>query len=426
MSEQPAVTNGVVIVGAGHAAGALAATLRQGGYAGPVTLVGAEPLPPYQRPPLSKAWLTGEAGVADLLLRPAAFYEGKAIELRLSTRVVAIDRAGKRVTLDDGATLGYDTLVLATGSRLRALEVPGVGSAGIFELRSAADAERIKAALGPGRRLAVVGGGYIGLEVAASARALGAEVVVIERESRLLARVASPALSDFFARCHAGHGVAIVLGAAVAGFDDIDGAVSGVRLADGRVFPCDVAVVGIGALANDDLALAAGLDCRNGVVVDQNAMTSDPAIYAIGDCSMRPIPRYERSMRLESVPNALEQARQAAFAICGKPAPKPVVPWFWSDQYDVRLQIAGLPIDVTQQVLRGDLGSGRFAVFHLDQAGCLQAVEAVNASAEFIAARQWVGARQVIDPARAADMSLTIKQIVDPSAPGAPAAAAPA
>ena len=420
------MSNGVVVIGAGHAAGAFAAALRQGGYADPLTLVGAEPIAPYQRPPLSKAWLKGEAAQEDLLLRPLAFYAEKVIELRLATRALSIERGARRVTLDNGATLDYDKLVLATGSRLRALEVPGVRSGGIFELRSVADAERIKAALTPAKRLAVVGGGYIGLEVAASARALGCEVTVIEREARLLARVASETLSDFFARCHAGHGVALVLGANVAGFDEVAGELCAVRLADGRVIGCDVAVVGIGALAEDTLAAAAGLACRNGVVVDQNALTSDPAIYAIGDCTVRPVPRYALSLRLESVPNALEQAKQAAAAICGKPAPKPEVPWFWSDQYDVRLQIAGLPIDVAQRVVRGDPAAGRFAVYHLDATGALQALEAVNAAPEFVAARQWVAVRQLIDPARAADMALAVKQIIDPAAPAAPAAGAPA
>jgi len=216
-------------------------------------------------------------------------------------------------------------------------------------------------------------------------------------------------------------GVDVVLGASVVAFETRDGAVSGVRLADGRVFECDVAIVGIGALANDALAAQAGLACRDGVVVDENARTSDPAIFAIGDCTQRPVPRYARSVRLESVPNALEQGKQAAAAICGKPAPKAEVPWFWSDQYDVRLQIAGLPVDVRSTVVRGDPQAGRFAVFHLDGEGRLQAVEAVNAAPEFVAARQWVAAGQVLDAGRIADASLTVKQIVDSASPAAPA-----
>ncbi|MBK5104714.1 MAG: FAD-dependent oxidoreductase, partial [Burkholderiales bacterium] len=348
------MTAGVVVAGAGHAAGAFAAALRQGGYADRVTLIGAESLAPYQRPPLSKAWLKGEAGTDELLLRPLAFYAEKAIELRLATRVVSIDRAGRCVALDSGESLGYDRLVLATGSRLRPLEVPGVHSRGVFELRTVADAQSIKSALGPGKRLAVVGGGYIGLEVAASARILGAEVVLIERESRLLARVASETLSDFYARCHADHGVAIVLGATVAGFNEKDGKLGGVRLADGRVYGCDLALVGIGALANDALAAAAGLDCRGGVVVDDTAMTSDPAIYAIGDCTSRPIPRYKRSMRLESVPNALEQAKSAAASLMDEKLAYAQVPWFWSDQYNSKLQMVGLSEGFDSAVQRGN------------------------------------------------------------------------
>ena len=412
------MSSGVLIVGAGHAAGALAAALRQNGYADPITLVGAEPLPPYQRPPLSKAWLKGEIEADALLLRPAAFYADKGISLRLSTRVVSIDRASATVRLESGETLPYDRLVLATGSRLRALDVPGVGSAGVLELRSAEDAQKIRAALAPGRRLVVVGGGYVGLEVAASARSLGVDVTVIEREPRLLARVASPTLSQFFARSHAEHGVTLVTGASVVAFEAAAGAVTGVRLLDGRVFDCDVAVVGIGALANDGLAAAAGLACRDGVVVDERARTDDEAVYAIGDCTQRPVPRYGRSLRLESVPNALEQAKQAAADICGKPVPKPDLPWFWSDQYDIRLQIAGLSIDVAQQVVRGDPASGRFAVFHLDGTGCLQEVEAVNSVAEFAAARQWAAVGQRLDPARIADTAVPVKQIPDAPAAG--------
>jgi len=404
---------GVVIIGAGHAGGAVAAALRQSGYADPITLIGEEPVAPYQRPPLSKAWLKGEAQQADLLLRPDSFYTEKSIGLRTGIRVASIDRAGRTVWLADGESVPYEHLVIATGSRLRKLDVPGIDTPGVLELRTLADAERIRAALRPGIRLAIVGGGYIGLEVAASARSFGAEVVVIERESRLLARVASPELSAFFERCHRDHGVAIELGASVSGFESRDGQVCAVRLADGRSLPCEVAVVGIGAQAQDGLAAQAGLSCRDGIVVDELCRTSDPSIHAIGDCTQRPLPRYGASMRLESVPNALEQARQAAADVCGKPAVKSDVPWFWSDQYDVRLQIVGLPRDVASKVVRGDPSAGKFCVFHLDADGVLQALEAVNSPGEFAAARQWVGARQLIDSTRAADTRLMPKQIIE-------------
>lgn len=403
---------GVVIVGAGQAGGALAGALRVGGYTEPVTIIGTEPLAPYQRPPLSKAWLKGEAAMNDLLLRPLAFYAEKNITLKPSSTVVSIDRAQLSIRLDDGATMGYDKLVLATGSRLRALAVDGARSSGVFELRSVADAERIKAALGPGKRLVVVGGGYIGLEVAASARTIGAEVVVIEREARLLARVASATLSDFFARCHADHGVTLVLGATVSGFEQVAGAVSGVRLADGRVFPCDAAVVGIGALANDALARDAGLACDDGVIVNAQCRTSDDAIYAIGDCTRRPVPRYDRMVRLESVPNAIEQAKQAAADIGGKPPPKADAPWFWSDQYDVKLQMAGMPFDVASTVVRGDPAAGKFAIFLLDAGGSVRAVEAINAPGEFMAGKLLVASRKTIASERLADTTIPMKTLL--------------
>lgn len=406
------MTVGVLIVGAGHAGGAFAAALRQAGYEGSVLMVGAEPLLPYQRPPLSKAWLKGEASSDDLLLRPASFYEDKSIGVRLSTRVTGIDAAARMVQVDSGESITYEHLVLATGSRLRALPVPGANSRGVLELRTAADAEAIKARLGPGVKLAVVGGGYIGLEVAASARLLGAEVTVIEREARLLARVASEPLSAFFERCHGSHGVQLLLGASVAGFTEAQGQLTGLRLADGRELSCDTAVVGIGALGEDALAASIGLTCCDGVVVDELCRTSDPHIHAIGDCTRRPVPRYGlRDIRLESVPNALEQARQAAADLCGKPPVRSEVPWFWSDQYDVRLQIVGLPVNVAQRVIRGDTVAGRFAVYHLDAGSRLQCVEAVNCPAEFVAARAWTGASRVLDPARIADTSLAVKDI---------------
>ncbi|HET8996227.1 MAG TPA: FAD-dependent oxidoreductase [Acetobacteraceae bacterium] len=395
----------IVIVGAGHAGGAVAANLRQFGWRGPITLIGEEPLPPYQRPPLSKAWLKREADAASLLLRPAAFYASNDIALRLEQRVTGIDRTARQVRLATGSLVPYDRLVLALGSVVRPLAVSGTELRGVLSLRNAADADRLQAALRPGARLAVIGGGYIGLEVAASARALGAAAVVIEREDRVLARVAGPLLSDFFQRQHRARGVQLELGAVVETLEGDGGAITGVRLRDGRLIPCDVALVGIGAVANDALAQAAGLQCGGGIVVDATGRSSDPAIYAIGDCSNRPLPLYRRSVRLESVPNALEMAKQAAAALCGRPPPPSEVPWFWSDQFDLRLQIAGLLFDAVQTAVRGDPDSGRFAVFHLAADDTVQAVEAVNAPAEFmagklmIARRRRAAAEQLRDPA---------------------------
>ena len=396
----------VLIIGAGHAGGTAAALLRQYGHEGPIVLAGEEPAPPYQRPPLSKAWLKGEADLEALLLRPEAFYAGHDIALRTGLTATAIDAAGRAVRFADGTIESYDALILATGSTARRLAIPGADRPDLLELRTLADAEKLKAALGPGRRLAVVGGGYVGLEAAASARALGAEAVIIERMDRVLARVASEPLSAFFTAHHRAHGVEVLTSAEVTGFE-----ADGVRLSDGRLIVADAVLVGVGALANDSLARAAGLACENGVVVDETARTSDPAIWAIGDMTFRPVPAHGgRRHRLESVPNALEQAKQAAAAITGRAAPTPEVPWFWSDQYEIKLQIAGLADGAERQVLRGDPGTGSFAVFHL-QGQRIACVEAVNAAAEFMAGRQMIARGTAVADDRLADPTLSMKAV---------------
>ena len=305
----------VVIAGAGHAGGSAAAMLRQLGFDGSIVLIGEEPLPPYERPPLSKAWLKGEASAESLALRPMEFYAKANIDLRLNTSVTVIHRDAKTVSLGSGEPLPYDFLILALGARARRLSIPGIDLNGVLELRTAADADQLKAVLGPSKRLAVVGGGYIGLEAAASARALGAEVMIIERENRVLARVACQQLSDFFEAYHRAQGVTIEVSAHVEALEGTNGHVTAVRLTDGRSIPCDAALIGVGAVSNDRIAVEAGLPCQGGIVVDLSARTEDPAIFAIGDCTMRPLPLYGRTMRLESVPNALEQAKQAAAAI---------------------------------------------------------------------------------------------------------------
>lgn len=396
----------VLIIGAGHAGGTVAALLRQYGHEGPIVLAGEEPAAPYQRPPLSKAWLKGEADLEALLLRPEVFYAEHDIELRTGVTATAIDAAGKAATFADGTVETWDALILATGSTARRLAIAGADRPDLLELRTLADAEKLKAALGPGKRLAVVGGGYVGLEAAASARALGAEVVVIERMDRVLARVASETLSAFFTAHHRSQGVEVLTSAEVTGFED-----GGVRLGDGRLIAADAILIGVGALACDGLARTAGLACDNGVVVDEAARTSDPAIWAIGDMTFRPIPVHGgRRHRLESVPNALEQAKQAAAAITGRPAPAPEVPWFWSDQYEVKLQIAGLADGADRQVVRGDAEGGTFAVFHLagDRIVC---VEAVNAPAEFMAGRLMISRGQPVDAVRLADRFVSMKEV---------------
>lgn len=400
----------VVILGAGHAGGSAAAFLRQYGYEGLIVLVGDEPIPPYQRPPLSKAWLKGEADADSLALKPLDWYAENGCDLKLGVTAKSLNRGAKTVELSNGETLTYDVLVIATGARARTLPLPGADLGGILELRTAADAEALKAALGPGRRLAVVGGGYIGLEAAASARALGAEAVVLERETRVLARVACEVLSSFFQRYHGEKGVTFELGCNVEGFEGAGGQVTGVRLADGRTISCDAALVGVGAIPNDEIAKDSGLECVGGVVVDLGARTADPAVFAIGDVTHRPLPIYGRNFRLESVPNALEQAKQVAATLTGRSPPAPEAPWFWSDQYDLKLQIAGLPFDADEILVRGDPATARFAVFHLkgDQ---LQAVEAVNAPPEFMMGKLLIANRKPVSKARLADPTISMKEV---------------
>jgi len=399
-----------VIVGAGHAGGSAAAFLRQYGWKGPITLIGAEPVLPYQRPPLSKTWLIGAGDLASLLLRSTDFYRTNSIEWRGDAEVVAIDRVARAVTLENGERVDYDQLILALGSVVRALPLPGHDLRNIVTLRTVADADRLKTLLSPGVRLAIVGAGYIGLEIAASARSLGADVIVLEREGRVLPRVGSEPLSAFFQQRHTAAGVRIMLNASLEAFEG-DDAVAGIRLRDGTVITCNAALVGIGAAPNDALARSAGVTCLNGIVVDQAARTSDPLIHAVGDCTFRPLPLYQQSARLESVPNALEQAKQAAADLCGRPPPSPEVPWFWSDQYDVRLQIAGLPFDVAELAIRGDPSGNSFAIFHLSADGTVQAVEAVNAPAEFMAGRIMIARRKRPLAAQLRDVSCSLKEL---------------
>ncbi len=401
----------VVIVGAGHGGGALAAQLRNDGHDGPITLIGAERVQPYQRPPLSKAWLAGEVDEAALALRPAAFYAERGITLLLGQTVEALELNARQVRLASGETIGFDRLVMATGARARRLDIPGADLAGVVSLRDAEDATRLRGRLAPGASIAIVGGGYIGLEVAASARKLGVEAVVIEREQRLLARVACRTLSDFYELLHRSHGVRFHFSASVVAIEGAGGQVTAVRLGDGSLLACDSVLIGVGAVPNDELARAAGIACQNGVVVDETGRTSAADVYAIGDVSFRPMPLYGRMARLESVPNALEQGRQVSAAIVGKPQPKPEVPWFWSDQYDVKLQIAGVAFETDAMVVRGDPLSRKFAVFHL-LGGRLVAVEAINAASEFMAGRQMILSGRSPDPAALADARIPMKQLL--------------
>ena len=404
----------IIILGAGHAGGTAAALLRQNGFTGSIILIGEEAAVPYHRPPLSKAYLKGEVDAESLKLRSDTFYHDAGITLRLGAPAVVIDRATKVVVLEGAGVVAYDTLILATGSRARKLPVPGIRLRNIHELRNLADAEALKAAFEPGRRLLVIGGGYVGLETAASARTLGAEAVIVEREARCLARVASETVSDFFQTYHRARGVEILTGADLATFrGDAQGFVEAAELGDGRVLHGSVALVGVGGQPCDELAKAAGLACDGGVVVDLEARTSDPTIFAIGDVTRRPMPLYGgRMFRLESVPNALEQAKQATAALLGLPAPPPEVPWFWSDQYDLKLQIAGVPFEADEILVRGDPGQAKFALFHLKDRR-IQAVEAVNAPPEFMAGRQLIASGRTIDKVKLADPAVSMKAVAD-------------
>lgn len=399
---------GVVIIGAGHAGGAAAGFLRQYGFEGHITLVGAEPYLPYQRPPLSKAWLKGEASLDDLYLRGDTFYADQNIDAHVNTQAVSIDRTGKTVTLLGGITLPYNHLIIATGSKARPFPVPGADRVPHHLLRTLDDAEALKNALRPGHRIGLIGAGYVGLEVAASARYLGCEVTVFERETRILARVASQALSDFFTEMHMGRGVGIFTEASITELSLGDGDKKIVHLADGRSHEFDLLLVGIGALANDDLAAQAGLAIANGIIVDEQARTSDADIFAIGDVTSRTLPIYDGRFRLESVPNALEQAKQAAAAITGYKPPVVEMPWFWSDQYEFKLQIAGLLRPGCRALVRGDPASGAFSVFHLDADNHLLTAECVSKPADFMAAKLLIAKGTVLDES-SADPEVSLK-----------------
>ncbi len=399
---------GVVIIGAGHAGGAAAGFLRQYGFEGHITLVGAEPYLPYQRPPLSKAWLKGEASLDDLYLRGDTFYADQNIDAHVNTQAVSIDRTGKTVTLLGGITLPYNHLIIATGSKARPFPAPGADRVPHHLLRTLDDAEALKNALRPGHRIGLIGAGYVGLEVAASARYLGCEVTVFERESRILARVASQALSDFFTEMHMGRGVGIFTEAGITELSLGDGDKKIVHLADGRSHEFDLLLVGIGALANDDLAAQAGLAIANGIIVDEQARTSDADIFAIGDVTSRTLPIYDGRFRLESVPNALEQAKQAAAAITGYKPPVVETPWFWSDQYEFKLQIAGLLRPGCRALVRGDPASGAFSVFHLDADNHLLTAECVSKPADFMAAKLLIAKGTVLDES-IADPEVSLK-----------------
>lgn len=398
----------IVIIGAGQAGVQAVQSLRAEGYAGAITMIGDEAYAPYQRPPLSKTYLMGTMERDRLFLKPDAFYEQSACELLLGVAVRKIDRSAKAVVLSDGRLLEYDKLLIATGSRVREIPVPGRDLPGVHYLRSIADVDALRPAFETAKNLVVVGGGYIGLEVAAVARKYDLSVTVIEALDRVMARAVSKPVSDFYEKVHREAGVTFHFGTAVVAFEG-NGRLESVRAGD-RSFPADVALVGIGILPNMEIALEAGLECGDGIKVDAYCTTSDPDIFAAGDCT-RHTGRDGASIRLECVQNAIDQAKHAALAMVGKPAAYREVPWFWSDQYDLKLQIAGLARPTDRLVMRGDPASRKFAVFHLRE-GKVAAVEAVNAAPEYLVGRRLIAEEATVAPERLADTALPMKNIV--------------
>ena len=395
------MTAHLIIVGAGQAAAQSILTLTQKSYTGRMTIVGEEPYPPYQRPPLSKRYLSGQLERQRLFLRPSAFYDKHAVSLTLGTRAERLEPDRQRLTLADGRELHYDKLLLATGSRVRRLDVPGADLPGIHYLRSIADADGILGDLAAARRLVVIGGGYIGLEVAAVARARGADVTVLEAADRVMARVVCPEVAAFYHDVHEAAGVEIHCDTAVSGFAG-DTRVTGVIGDDGREYPCDFAVVGIGIVPATELAEQAGLDCHDGIVVDEHACTSEPLIYAAGDCTNHPNALLGRRLRLESVHNAIEQSKTAALSMLGTSAAYAQVPWFWSDQYDLKLQIAGISSGYDRVVLRGDPAARKFAAYYLRE-NRLIAVDAINSPKDFLLGKRLVAEGATLPPQRIED-----------------------
>lgn len=402
-----------LIIGAGHAGSEAAVSLRQGGYDGSIILIGNEAGLPYQRPPLSKAYLSGAVRIEDLPIRPAAAYEKAGIELRSETVATRIDITAKQIELGDGSRLPYSSLILATGSRARPLPLGGIGISlpqNLHYLRSRADADQLRGQMQPGRRLTIVGGGYIGLEVAAAAKHAGLTVTVLEAMPRLLARVTASEVSAFYEHEHRAAGIDLRLNGQLEHLKlDASGQrVEALVCADGNVIATDLVLVGIGGQPNTELAELAGMAVDNGILVDEFTRTSAPDVYAVGDCSNHPSAFYSRRLRLESIPNAIEQARAAAATINGRPQAYQSVPWFWSDQYDLKLQISGLNQGFDQVVIRGNPSLRSFTAFYLSQ-GRLIAADCINRQQEFMAVKKLVLSGYAGAAAALADESVSLK-----------------
>ena len=404
------MTPGLVIIGASYAGVQIAASARDQGFAEPILLLGDEPHLPYQKPPLSKGYLTGKVGEAALPLRGEAFFQESRVEFAGDRRVEAIDLAARRIHVAGGRSYGFAKLAFATGSRPRSLPIPGAGLPGVHTLRSLDDARALRAAMAAARRVVVIGGGYIGLEIAASLIGAGLSVTLLEASDQLLARVATRPLAGFLAQQHAARGVVLRLGVSARAIIG-ESAVRAVECTDGALLPADLVVVGIGAVPNGEIAASAGLPCRNGaVLVDAQARTAASDIVAAGDCAC--VERDGGLIRLESVQNATDQGRAAATALVGHPASDAPVPWFWSDQYDLKLQTAGLAAGFEEVAVRGGTESGRFGLYYF-KAGRLIAVDTVNRPADHLLARRLIARRTALTPLQASDESIDLRALLD-------------
>ncbi|WP_299975079.1 FAD-dependent oxidoreductase [uncultured Pseudoteredinibacter sp.] len=402
-----------IIIGASHAAAQLAPSLRQEGWQGRIIIIGDEPHAPYHRPPLSKTFLSGEKTLQQLLIRPLAAYDKIDAEFMLGQRVDSIDRENKSITLDNGETLSYEKLALCTGSRPRQIPLPGVELSGVHYLRTVADIESIRAHLDKSQKPAkavIIGGGYIGLETAAALNKLGVEVTVLEMMERILQRVTAPVISEFYQNIHTEAGVNILTSM---GVDAIQGEakVESVLCSNGETFAADVVIIGAGIIPNIELAEAAGLTIDNGIAVDAYAQTSDPDIVAAGDCSSYPHKLIGSRVRLESVPNATEQAKTAAASICGKQIDNHTHPWFWSDQYDIKLQIAGFNMGYDQVLVRGDNNSRAFSVWYF-KGEQLLAADCINQAKEFMQAKQLLAKGINPSPGHVCDTDFDLKSLL--------------
>jgi 3-phenylpropionate/trans-cinnamate dioxygenase ferredoxin reductase subunit len=411
MPEHANASPACVIIGASHAGVNLAFNLRNAGWAGAIILFDADPELPYHRPPLSKAYLASDDGLGSHRLKSADSYVQQAITLRLGARVCKIDPDQKVITLTDKSVQPYDKLVLATGARPFIPPIPGLDAANnSFPLRTAADVENIRTAITPAgdKDVVIIGGGYIGLETAASLKKLGANVTVLEREDRVLARVTAPVMSEFFTSLHEGNDVTISTGKNVSAIE-ANGSATLVRCADGSEYPADLIVVGVGIRVNTELAEAAGLKVKNGIQVDASTKTSVEDIYAIGDCAFHYNPHYDRWVRLESVQNAVDQAKVAAKAICGEAATYNTIPWFWSDQYDVKLQMVGLSEGYDEVIVRHEVSEGhKFSAWYF-KGDTLLAVDAVNNAKAYVIGTRFIKSGALVDKDKLVDLEVVLK-----------------